>query len=180
MYKAIKFLSIILGLGLGSCSYDMANYIDLSHPNCSNNKIVEVSENIYNINPQIYSEISTWVKNNLKQDGYELSEESKNTTTMLVTINHEVSDVSGEAPMIHQKGKNGPDVDKPKMFRHKVNIMMEDLVCGRETKTINVEMDTFEPDFLEALPELMESLEEGFANTKGPKSRTVITVERKL
>lgn len=181
MYKAVKFLSILLGLGLTSCSYDMANYIDLSHPNCSSNKVIEVSENIYNIDPQVYSEISTWLKNNLKQEGYDLSEESKKPATMLVTINHEMSDISDQAPSIHQKGRNEQtETANPKMFHHKVNIIMEDMVCGRETKRINVEMDTFETNFLEALPELMESLEEGFANTKGPKSRTIITVERKL
>tara|TARA_R110002050_G_scaffold412_3_gene2800 strand:+ start:8416 stop:8952 length:537 start_codon:yes stop_codon:yes gene_type:complete len=178
MYKAVKIL--FLTLGLSSCSYDMANYIDLSHPNCSNDKVVEVSENIYNIDSNIYSEINKWLKNNLRQDGYDLVEESKKPATMLVTINHEAADVSNEAPVIHRKGKYEQDPEKLQMWRHRINITMEDLICGRETKTITVEMDTFESNFLDALPELMESLEEGFANTKGPKSHTVITVERKL
>lgn len=178
MYKAVKIL--FLTLGLSSCSYDMANYIDLSHPNCSNDKVVEVSENIYNIDSNIYSGINKWLKNNLKQDGYDLVEESKKPATMLVTINHEAADVSNEAPVIRRKGKYEQDPEKLQMWRHRINITMEDLICGRETKTITVEMDTFESNFLDALPELMESLEEGFANTKGPKSHTVITVERKL
>jgi hypothetical protein len=181
MYKAINFLTIFWVITLTSCSYDMANYIDLSHPNCSNRKVIEISENIYNIDEKIHTEISNWIRNNLKQDGYEFVEESNHAATMLVTINHESSDISDQSPTIHQKGKyETKETEKLPLFHHKVNITMEDLVCGRETKTINLELDTFETNFMDALPEVMESLEEGFANTKGPKSHTIITVERKL
>ena len=174
-----SFYSLFVMVFLSSCGYDMAAYTKFSTPPCQAEKVATMSPNIYGIDGKIYEATSEWVKKTLTKQGYLF--DATREANVLVTINHEVLDKKepGVEAGEEKDARQGALSTEP-IYYHQLVIILEDIGCKKESMTLTVNLETYSPQFNDIIPELLESLEDPFTRTKGPHSKTVKRIQRKI
>jgi len=61
-----------------------------------------------------------------------------------------------------------------------LTVMVEDLSCNQESMILDVHVETYSDRLSDSIPDLLDSLDESFAKTKGPRSKTTKRIFRKF
>lgn len=181
----MRFVHLFLLVGfISSCTpYDMATYTRLapSERGCCAEKVVLLSPNLYGIDDDIFEATSMWIKNTLTHEGYQFDEKKK--ATVLVSINHQVKEGTKTEPDLSKtqeifEGEGTPPFTS--VYHHHLMIMVEDLSCNQESMTIDVTVETYSDRLSDSIPDLLDSLNNAFAKVKGPHSKTIKRISRRI
>lgn len=172
-----------IGFVTGCTTYDMATYTRLA-PNgsgCGAEKIVLISPNLHGIDDDIYQATTAWIKKSLKAEGYQFND--KKQATVVVSVDHKVKQISKTGPDLTKTQEvfegEGTPTSTP-IYRHHLTVMVEDLSCNQESMTLDVDVETYSDQLSDSIPDLLDSLDESFAKTKGPCSKTKKRIFRKF
>ncbi|MBM3610746.1 MAG: hypothetical protein FJX18_04390 [Alphaproteobacteria bacterium] len=173
----------LIGFIVGCAPYDMATYTRLapSTNGCASEKIVLISPNLHGIEDEIYQATADWIKKSLVAEGYRFDDKKK--ATVLVSINHKVKEAPKTEPDLTKtqevfEGEGAP-ISTP-IYRHHLTVMVEDLSCNQESMILDVHVETYSDRLSDSIPDLLDSLDESFAKTKGPRSKTTKRIFRKF
>lgn len=169
---------MMLMVSLVGCVHDMATYTRFS--SCGGEKIVTIAPNTHGVDDDVYRETVGWLEKNMGTQGYRF--DLQQDANVVVTIKHAVVNTKDDGPAddIQEvyEGEGAPQ--EGPLYHHTLTLILDDQGCSKESMSLQVILDTYNARFTDSMPELLEALSETFANTAGPRSKTVKKITRKI